>query len=393
MHTRTNMMRRILAAAGMAAALAASPTIRPRVEAAAPHVALVRVPSAGIQPVAEVDAAGTMHLIYFAGDSSAGDVFYVTRRAGASGFSGPVRVNSQAGSVIATGTVRGAQLALGRNGRVHVAWMGSGKAEPRGPGGESPMLYARSALSRAGFEKQRNVVRHGYGLDGGGTVAADTRGNVYVVWHAGDPHKGEEHRRVWIATSADDGATFTPETAATAPDAGTCGCCGITALVDPRGALQMLYRAFSPPDHRDMYLLTSGRPGAATERRLLEKWQLSACPMSTSSMTNAGGRLVMAWETNGQVSWAFVDKSGPSAAVAAPGTGTTRKHPAIAMAGGQVLLAWTEGMAWKRGGTLHWQEFDAQGKPNHVRGSAPDVPVWSRPAVVANGQGGFSITY
>ena len=47
-------------------------------------------------------------------------------------FSTPLRVNSRPGSVIATGTIRGAHLAVGKNGRAHVAWMGSRKAAPEG---------------------------------------------------------------------------------------------------------------------------------------------------------------------------------------------------------------------------------------------------------------------
>ena len=101
-------------------------------------IVLVRVPDAGLQPAAEVDDAGRVHLIYFRGAPSGGDVFYVSRPP-TSEFSTPVRVNSQPGSVIATGTVRGAHLSLGADGRPHVAWMGSNTAEPRGP--EPDALY------------------------------------------------------------------------------------------------------------------------------------------------------------------------------------------------------------------------------------------------------------
>ncbi len=106
-----------------------------------------------------------------------------------------------------SGTVRGAHLALGTGGRPHVAWMGSDRAEPRGPDGQSPMLYSR--LDDHGeFEPQRNLVTHAFGLDGGGTVAADTRDRVSVLWHADAGEGGEERRRVWMTRSADGGAGF-----------------------------------------------------------------------------------------------------------------------------------------------------------------------------------------
>ncbi len=358
-------------------------------------VTLLRVPAGGIQPMAEIDEAGTIHLLFFAGEPMAGDVFYVTKRADSPAFSAPVRVNSQPGSVIAMGTVRGAQMALGRNGWVHVAWMGSEKAEPRGVGKQSPMLYARSAASGTGFEPQRSVVQHAVGLDGGGTLAADARGTVSVVWHAGAEHLGEEHRRVWVATSRDDGATFAREVAVTTVSAGVCGCCGMKAVPDGRGVLRVLYRAFSPPDHRDMYLLTSRGAGEPFDRRLLERWQIGACPMSTASAMTAGAETFIAWETNGEVAWARADHAASqgSPPISPPAPTKTRKHAAIAMGNGQVLLVWTEGMAWARGGTLHWRGYDRQGKPTALGGSAPGIPVWSRPAVIAHKQGGFTIVY
>ncbi|MEO7649520.1 MAG: hypothetical protein ABIZ80_03565, partial [Bryobacteraceae bacterium] len=98
-------------------------------------------------------------------------------------------MNSQPGSAIAVGTIRGAQLALGRNGRVHVARNGSMAAEPKGttnpdsgkPG--VPMLYAGLDNGGKAFERQRNLMTLSFGLDGGGSIAAGHAGNVYVAWH------------------------------------------------------------------------------------------------------------------------------------------------------------------------------------------------------------------
>src|SRR4051812_46796195 len=85
-------------------------------------VSVLRTPNGGIQPQAVSDAKGTLHLIYFKGEAGAGDLFYVRREAGQERFSDPVRINSEPNSAIAAGTVRGGQLALGKGGRVHVAW-------------------------------------------------------------------------------------------------------------------------------------------------------------------------------------------------------------------------------------------------------------------------------
>jgi hypothetical protein len=87
--------------------------------------------------------------------------------------------------------------------------------------------------------------------------------------------------------------------------------------------------------------------------------------------------------------------------VAAPGEGKGRKHPRIAVNNrgiaannrGEILLEWTEGTAWQRGGAVAWQIFDAQGKEVAARGSAPGVPVWSFGAVAACVDGGFRVFY
>jgi hypothetical protein len=109
------------------------------------RVTLLRTPEGGIQPQAAVDSQGVVHLIYYKGESGGGDIFYVRREPGRESFSAPVQVNSQPGSAIAVGTIRGAQLAVGKGGRVHVTWNGGkGAARPKIDGKEIwPALYTR----------------------------------------------------------------------------------------------------------------------------------------------------------------------------------------------------------------------------------------------------------
>jgi len=99
-----------------------------------PVVTAVRCPDGGVQPQAAIDSGGKIHLIYLKGEDGKCDVFYVTSVDGARTWGKALRVNSQPGAAIATGTVRGAQIALGKGGRPHVAWMGSSVAEPKAPG-------------------------------------------------------------------------------------------------------------------------------------------------------------------------------------------------------------------------------------------------------------------
>src|SRR5690242_18167912 len=109
------------------------------------RVRLRRVPGGGIQPQGGIDERGVLHLVYYSGDAHHGDLFYETSKDGGASFSRTLRVN-QGGGAIAAGSIRGAQVALGRAGRVHVAWNGSTDAGPMNPDSGkpgAPMLYTR----------------------------------------------------------------------------------------------------------------------------------------------------------------------------------------------------------------------------------------------------------
>src|SRR5437773_12468425 len=147
------------------------------------QVVLIRVPGDGIQPEALVDGRGVLHVLYFTGEPRAGDLLYVRSNDYGQTFSTPIRVNSQPGSAIATGTIRGGQIAIGRSGRIHVAWNGSLKAMPKGSTDGHPMLYTRLNDAGTAFEPQRCLMQISRALDGGGSVAADDMGQVYVAWH------------------------------------------------------------------------------------------------------------------------------------------------------------------------------------------------------------------
>ncbi len=353
---------------------------------AAPDIAVVRTPNGGIQPRAILDRAGTLHLLYYTGDHLGGDLFYVKSSDLGSTWSSPLRVNSEAGTAIAAGTIRGGQIALGKNGRLHVAWNGSSKVEP--------MLYSHLNDSHTAFEPERNLMTHTFGLDGGGAVAADSAGRVYVAWHGktAGAAAGEAGRQVWIAESNDNGKTFASEHAAWKEPTGACGCCGMAVFADSKGIVRALYRTATENVHRDIYLLTSLTSGNQFAGRKLDTWELNACPMTSMDFAQAGKKVEGAWETAGQVY--FEDLTTTNAPrISAPEGGQNHKHPRIAIApDGATLLAWTAGTGWARGGSLAWQLYDAAGKPIGERHNAPGVPAWSFGAVVAK-PGGFLVLY
>jgi hypothetical protein len=227
-------------------------------------VTLLLIPNGGIQGQALVDAKGTLHLIYFKGDdAAAGDLFYVHREMGSTRFSEPMRINSRPRTACAVGSVRGGQIALGKGGRLHVVWNGTGTD------------YSRLNDASTAFEEQRNLMRKTEVPDGGGTVAADGRGNVYVVWHGqqkGD--RGEEIRKLWVARSTDEGRTFSMEEPVWEEPTGVCPCCSTRALADRDGNVYALYRSATAQVNRDTYLLASEDQGKSFHRALIHKWKV-----------------------------------------------------------------------------------------------------------------------
>ena len=358
---------------------------------------MVQTPGDGIQPQAVVDDRGTIHIVYFKGDAGGGDLYY-SRLSGTGGdaHAWPVRVNSVAGSALATGTVRGAQIALGRNGIVHIAWHGSKPVEGSGSP-HPPVWYARS-VDGSRFEEQRMLSGAISGIDGG-TVAADRAGHVSVAWHgqalrqgSGEDKPGEQDRAVYLANSKDDGASFAAAIPATSAPIGACGCCGLKAMFDRSGTLNVLYRAATDGKHRDTTWLAI-RAGAASAPVRVHPWELEACPMSTFALADDANGVAAAWETAQQIYTATLDSTTGAVKdlTAVPGTGS-RKHPSIAVnATGDRLLAWTEDTAWKRGGTFAWRVTNRAGTEVAHRADAGAVPVWGLVSAVAKPDGSFVI--
>ena len=361
--------------------------------AAESKVTLRRTPNGGLQPQALVDQQGAVHLIYFKGKPEGGDLFYVRQEPGAEAFSQPWRINSQPGSAIAVGTIRGAQMALGRNGRVHVAWNGSARS---GQHTGVPMLYTRLNDAGTSFEADRDLITYAAGLDGGGSVAADDAGDVYVVWHAPKSADEEEetNRAVFLARSTDDGKTFSRETPVPRKPEGVCACCGLRAFADRRGNLFVLYRAATDKLNRDQILLASRDRGASFEVLNSHPWKVAICPMSSAWLSESRSSVLARWETDAKIFLARVDpvtfKLSPPVS---PATKAKCKHAVAASnARGDLLLAWAEGTGWQQGGAVAWELYGPDGD-SLESGRAPGVPAWGLVAAVARSDGRFVIFF
>ena len=361
-------------------------------------VSTLRTPDNGIQPQAAVDPKGVVHLIYFKGEPRAGDIFYVRRETGHENFSKPIQVNSQPRTAMAIGTIRGAQLAVGKNSRIHVAWDGMGE------GGisianvekdQTPLLYTRMNDAGTAFEPERNVITYAYGLDGGSSVAADPQGNVFVTWHAPKPGNtnGEAGRAVFIARSTDEGKTFQREEPAISKPTGACGCCGMRAFADSSGNVLALYRAANQMTNRDETLLISHDKGAHFDIAYSHHWNVGTCPMSSATLSEASGQILAAAETHGRVF--FVQLDPQTGKVSSPVSPEAQaKHPVVlGNPRGEILLAWAEGTGWNKAGSLAWQLYDREGKPISTKGRVDGLPAWSLPTAFTDQSGDFTIVY
>ncbi|MDB6004679.1 MAG: hypothetical protein JWR15_1666 [Prosthecobacter sp.] len=344
------------------------------------EVLLERVPEGGVQPQVVVTGDGRLHLVYLIGDPRGGDVRYATKTGGAAGWSKPRTLNSTPGTAVAAGTIRGAQMAVGKDDSLHVVWNGpGGKDQP------APLLYSRSQDGGVTFEKQRDLRADTVGLDGGASVAASAKGEVFVVWHGvpAEAAPGEINRRVFVLKSSDNGKSFAAPKIANGDDPGVCACCSLKTFVSPKGELLTLYRAARSMAQRDITLMSSRDGGVTFQHRNVGPWAINACPMSSASVIAAGAGTRAAWEAEGKVFTSLLDEESDALVV----SGGKARHPALAVnARGETLVTWSEGTGWQKGGQLAWVVLDSAGKATTERGSKAGVPVWGFTAAYAEGE-------
>ena len=164
----------------------------------------------------------------------------------------------------------------------------------------------------------------------------------------------------------------------------------------PDGRVMLLYRSAEESVNRDMYLLSSDNGGESFRSSVLQRWRIDACPMSSEAFIHTSSGTWGAWETRERVFLAPLDGSADESVRPRMATEemTKQKHPAFAVNDSdEVLLVWTEGTGWQRGGSFAWQLYDERGRATTSRGRSPGIPVWSFAAAYARPDGSFVILY
>jgi hypothetical protein len=315
---------------------------------AAPEVRVVEIPGGGGVPDAETGADGTIHLVWVKAD----DVWYAKSTDDGRTFSEPLRVNSESGTAHPPNMFRGPDVAVGRNGMVHVIWYNNAFQRKR-PKDEWGVSYARLEAKASAFTPTRNL---NHLPSDGYSLAADEGGKVAVIYMAG---------KVNLLTSQDDGETFAAPREIDAAD--PCECCASRATFGASGSLLAFYRD-KAKNVRDMFVISGPVTANDFTRTRLSStpWAIAGCPMTGESLTRAGAGFIAAWETKGRVGFARLDAKGtpisePEIEVAPMG-----KFP-IALANEDGFVC----VSWKEGSELNFRFFDRDNRPLGEPGSVP----------------------
>jgi len=154
-----------------------------------------------------------------------------------------------------------------------------------------------------------------------------------------------------------------------------------------------LYRSASNLTNRDETLLLSHNRGADFDIAYKHGWRIAACPMSSAFLSETKTGVLAAAETHGRVFFIRIDpKNGSTSPPVSPEE--KGKHPVVIGNGAdEVLLVWTVGTSWGKGGDVAWQLYDDAGRPTPEKGRAEGVPAWSLAAAFAKPDGNFVIVY
>jgi hypothetical protein len=320
---------------------------------AAGSVMTLRVPDGGLVPEVILDPKGVIHMTY----GLSGNGFYMRSTDNGKGFTKPVQINHRAGTVKAGGE-RGIKLARGKDGVLHISWLGPKK--------EDGIWYTRSENNGQSFEAERNLHK-GNSLADGVSTAADKDGNVIVFWL--DSRKGKDPNSpysfaIYMSQSKDNGKTFGENIEIRHDHPGlACECCRLESRIGDDGNVYLAFRS-GYKSIRDIYLLKGPKKenNFRSTRVSTDDWNLDACPHSGASLQiDPKGKVVVSWMSVDKVYWSRSENRlksfAPRVQVAAGKV--AQNHPTAVMNGkGQTLLV------WKEGSEVKWAKFNADMKPD-----------------------------
>src|SRR6266566_2536555 len=331
------------------------------------RVNVIHVPGGFKVVKAQLGADGAIHLLLDAEDGPR----YVKSMDACVTFSAPMTIVDAASQKPGL-KFQGEDLAIGKDGRVHVA-MSNNAWKLKLPEEEWGFYYASLASGANAFSPVRNLNRK---PSEGFSLTADERGNVTACFLSG---------KLFTMVSHDNGQSF-GEYAEPNPAWDPCDCCTTAAAYGVDSKLAVLYRE-ETDNERDMFVVLWDERGKNKPLRTRVSgtpWKLNGCPMTYFTITRTDTGYVAAWPTKGTVYFARLDKAGavlPPGEIKTPGTSGMRN--------GLVALTASDGatlVAWKNKDVLGWQLYDAKGQPQGSPGSAPSRGSGAAGVALPNGK-------
>ena len=363
------------------------------------QVTEIACPNGGIQPRLQRTADGVLHLVYFTGQPTSGDLYYVRSEDDGATFGPALRVNAKEGAVDASGPARGGAIVVDASGGVHVAWLGAKEAAPDLVPEGRAILYSRLPAGAQEFEAMRHLSKSRLDPRTAPTLVVGL-GKLYVFWHAeGEALAGaseqEPGRRVYMNESMDLGATFSDPRAVDDERFGVSADCGLSSTFSRKNKLYVMYRSRDGRD-RNLRLLVSEDEGKTflsshsadlRQRRTVE---------TTTAMATSTREPVVVIENDGLFWSGINDAAGRMGVPIAPRKKDVwRSRPTICANDVKaVILAWVEGDEEGDVDRIGWQIFDQVGRfkidLGYLEGSpSPNTS----PAVFARSDNGFTIVY
>jgi hypothetical protein len=319
-------------------------------------------PSAGDVAVGRAPDSGDLYLAWVAGDSGARHVWF-SRGGTEERWSEPVQVTDVADDVGAPHGESSPRVVAGGGDRVALVWSRSvpvpGRRWPA-----SEIRFARSLDGGATWSAPRTLnddstgapgthTFHGAAWLGGDSIVAawlDERGGESFPGHhhAADDAAAmpttESDARIFVTTSEDFGATWSPNRAVWGE---VCPCCRVSLARDPSGTLVAAWRKHFPGSIRDVVTAPLLPAAGEPERVHQDDWEYPGCPHTGPALAiDSSGARHVAWYTGkpgGAGMFYRRIAPGPGGASSATplvtGAGLQTGHAAIAATGSGAIVA------------------------------------------------------
>lgn len=240
------------------------------------------------QPQVAVAPNGTVYIVF--GVKSRGDIYCTHSIDGAKSFSAPQRIDGL--DKLALGLRRGPRIAATDTAVVVTAISHGAKN-----------LYSWRSVDGGKSWSGKLAVNDTAESAGEGLhdMAGDGRGKVFVNWL---DHRNKQ-TELWGAVSVNGGESWSPNVRIYhSPDGHICECCSPSAAVTPEGELVAMWRNWLG-GARDLYLATSrddGKTFTTAAKMGSGTWLLQGCPMDGGGIAiDADGKPWTVWRRNSSI--------------------------------------------------------------------------------------------